>query len=454
MTGVHEQGESTDADDSAAGVGGRSISRRLAAVRMDLTPLRASRNFRLVFSASLVSMFGSFVTMVAAPLQLKELTGSYVAVGLVGAVEFVPLVVFGLWGGAVADALDRHRVVIVAELVQLLLSAALAVNALFPAPQIWPIYAAAAGSAAATAVQRPSLDAFVPRLVPYSQQPAANALTSLQYDAGAVIAPALGGVLAAASLPAAYGVDVATFVVSATLLLRIRPPATATARVRINLAAIGEGIRYAVRRRDLLGTYLIDIVAMSFAMPQALFPFLADELHQPQALGLLYSAGAVGGVLAALTSGWTARVHRHGLAIVLAAMGWGAGMALAGVSGGLLAVLACLAVAGAADTISGVFRSTVWNQTIPDELRGRLAGIELLSYSSGPTIGNARAGLMARLGGVRFSIGVGGLLCIGAVGVVAALLPSFVRYDARTDVHAVRERERRAAEAQAAAHPA
>ena len=448
MTGVHQQGGSRDADTpAAAGGGGSPIRRRLAAVRMDLTPLRASRNFRLVFTASLISMFGSFVTMVAAPLQLKELTGSYVAVGLVGFVEFVPLVVFGLWGGAVADALNRHRVVIVAELTQLVLSAALAANALLPTPQIWPIYAAAAGSAAATAVQRPSLDAFVPRLVTYTQQPAANALTSLQYDAGAVIAPALGGVLAAASLPAAYGVDVATFVISATLLLRVRPPATTTARVRVNLAAIGEGIRYAVRRRDLLGTYLVDIVAMAFAMPQALFPFLADELHQPQALGLLYSAGAVGGVVAALTSGWTARVHRHGLAIVLAATGWGAGMALAGLSTGLLAMLLCLAVAGAADTISGVFRSTVWNQTIPDELRGRLAGIELLSYSSGPTIGNARAGVMARLGGVRFSIGVGGVLCIGAVGLVAALLPSFVRYDARTDAHAVRERERRAGEA-------
>jgi MFS family permease len=314
-----------------------------------------------------------------------------------------------------------------------------------PNPQIWPIYVVAAAAAAATAVQRPSLDALVPRLVSIDQQAAANALTSLHYDAGAVIAPALGGAIAAASLPWAYGIDVATFVVSCALLLRVRSVPRQGVPSGITIAAIGAGIRYAAGRRDLLGTYLVDIVAMAFAMPQALFPFLADQLHEPKALGLLYSAGAVGGVLATVTSGWTSRVHRHGVAIVLAAATWGVGMALAGLTTSLVPVLLCLALAGGADTVSGVFRSTVWNQTIPDDLRGRLAGIELLSYSSGPTLGNARAGLMARLGGVRFSIGVGGLLCIGGVALTAALLPSFLRYDNRTDPYAVAERARRSA---------
>jgi MFS family permease len=152
-------------------------------------------------------------------------------------------------------------------------------------------------------------------------------------------------------------------------------------------------------------------------------------------------------VLATLTSGWCSRVQRHGRAIVLAATGWGAGMALAGIAPNFWLVLACLAFAGASDMVSGVFRGTVWNQTIPDELRGRLAGIELLSYASGPTLGNARAGAMASLGGVRFSIGVGGAACIAGVGLTALLLPSFWRYDARTDPHAVAERRRRAAAA-------
>jgi MFS family permease len=422
------------------------LGRLFAAVRVDTTPLRKRRDYRLLFTASFVSLFGSFFTMVAAPLQLKELTGSYVAVGLIGVAEFVPLMVFGLWGGAIADAFDRRTVILFTEASQMLLSAILLGNALLPHPQTWVIYVVAALAAAATAVQRPSLDALMPRLVLLDEQPAANALIGLLHNGGAIVAPALGGVLAAANLPLAYGIDVATFVVSLTLIARVRAPASVAALERVGLASIREGLRYAGRRHDLLGTYIVDIVAMMFAMPEALFPFLADQLHHPQALGLLYSAGAVGGVLATLTSGWTSRVHRHGLAIVLAAIGWGLGMALAGAATTLVPVLVFLAVAGAADMISGVFRSTMWNQTIPDELRGRLAGIELLSYSSGPTLGNARAGLMARIGGVRFSMGVGGLLCIGGVLLTAALLPSFVRYDSRTDPHALAERERRAAE--------
>ena len=300
-----------------------SLGRLFAAVRMDTTPLRRRRDYRLLFSASFISLFGSFVTMVAAPLQLKQLTDSYLAVGLVGVAEFVPLLVCGLWGGAIADALDRRTVLLITECVQLLLSAVLLGNALLPHAHVWVIYAVAALAAAATAVQRPSLDALMPRLVTLDEQPAANALIGLQHNGGAIIAPALGGVLAAFNLPIAYGVDVATFVVSLVLIARVRAPASPATVERIGLASIREGLRYAARRRDLLGTYIVDIVAMMFAMPEALFPFLADQLHHPQALGLLYSAGAVGGVLATLTSGWTGRVHRHGLAIVLAAVGGG-----------------------------------------------------------------------------------------------------------------------------------
>ena len=187
---------------------------------------------------------------------------------------------------------------------------------------------------------------------------------------------------------------------------------------------MAEGIRYAAGRKDLLGTYLIDTIAMTTAMPTALFPFLAAELHASHAVGLLYAADSVGGLLAGAVSGWVRRVHRHGLAIVLAALGWGAAMGLAGVMPSLPLVLVMLACAGAADMVSGTFRGIVWDQTIPDELRGRLAGIELLSYSIGPTLGNARAGAMA-VGGVRFSIASGGALCVLGVGVAAAALPRF-----------------------------
>jgi MFS family permease len=417
----------------------------LSAARLDLTPLRRYRDYRRLYFASAISLFGSMITMVAAPLQVKVLTGSYVDVGLIGVAEFVPLLVFGLWGGAISDAADRRTVALVTESANLACSALLVSNALLPHPAFWVIYVAAAGSAGATAVQRPSTDAMLPRLVATEHQTAANALTHLQFGAGEIVAPALGGVLAAFSLPVAYGVDVATFVLSLALLAAMAPMPPGEHSEPVTLASIRTGLRYAAARKDLLGTYVVDMVAMAFAMPQALYPFLADQLHAPSALGLLYSAGAVGGVVVTLASGWTSRMHRHGLGVIVGASTWGAGMALAGVAPNVATVCACLALAGGGDTISGIFRGTIWNSTIPDHLRGRLAGIELLSYSSGPTLGNARAGLMARLGGVRFSIGVGGLLCLAGVGLLALLLPDFRRYDSRTDVHAIAERRRRTA---------
>jgi MFS family permease len=247
-----------------------------------------------------------------------------------------------------------------------------------------------------------------------------------------VLAPGLAGVLAAWQLPLAYAVDVATFAGSLLLLARVRSRPAAVSGTALSRSGIGAGLRYAASRRDLLGSYAADLVAMTFAMPEALFPFLADELRQPRALGLLYAAPAAGGVLATLTSGWTARVHRHGRAILVSAAAWGAALALAGLAGNLWLLLGCLAAAGAADMTSGIFRLVLWNQTIPDELRGRLAGIELLSFSCGPAVGNARAGLSARLAGVRWAIGGGGLACLAGIAVLAALLPALVRYDSRT----------------------
>jgi MFS family permease len=420
----------------------KHIVRRM---RLDITPLRRHRDYRLLVGSATISLFGSFVTLVAAPLQIKELTNSYLAVGLVGAAEFLPLVVFGLWGGAIADAIDRRRTVILTEFLALLCSAALMVNALLSHPRLWVIYIVAAIAAGATAVQRPSIDAIMARVVPLPDQSAAAALTGLQHNGGAILGPALGGLLAAWSLPAAYGVDVASFVLSLLLLVRLAPISIPAAGEPVSLASIAAGLRYAASRKDLLGTYLVDLVAMAFAMPQALYPFLADQLHHPHALGALYSAGGVGAVLATLASGWTSRVHRHGLMIVLAAAGWGLGMALAGIAPNVWLILICLAFAGGADMYSGIFRDVIWNQTIPDELRGRLAGIELLAYGGGPTLGNARAGVVARFSSVRFAIGAGGLACLAGVAAIAALLPQFLRYDGRTNVHAVSERERRAA---------
>jgi MFS family permease len=192
-----------------------------------------------------------------------------------------------------------------------------------------------------------------------------------------------------------------------------------------------------------MGTYAVDLIAMVFAFPYVLFPFLAEELGAPWALGLLYSAGAVGSLVVTLTSGWTSSIHRHGRAIVLAAMAWGLGIALVGVTPNLWLVLVFLAIAGGADMVSGIFRMTMWNQTIPDEMRGRMAGIELLSYSVGPLLGQMRSSAAASLTSLRMSFFSGGVLCVIGVGLAAVALPDLWRYDDRTSVDAQRERERR-----------
>lgn len=420
-------------------------------MRLDISPLRASRDFRLLLGSGVITMFGSFITYVAVPVQIKELTGSYLAVGLVTAVEFIPMVVFGLYGGALADAVDRKRMVVLCEVGMLVASVGLLVNALLPSPVLWPLYVIAAVVATLDSLQRPSLDALLPRYVPHQMLAAASALSAFRWSLGAILGPMLGGlIIVAGGVAWAYAVDVATFGLSLLLLVRMRRSPAPAEAVPAGLRSIVAALRYAAGRKDLLGTYLVDIVAMLLAMPVALYPFLADELDAPWALGLLYSSGAVGSLIASGTSGWTSHVHRHGGAIALAAGTWGAAVGLAGLAIGmgeaaLPVVLVCLTVAGAADMISGVFRETVWNQSIPDHLRGRLAGIELLSYSTGPMLGNARAGLMAQVGGTRFSIGIGGLLCVGAVALTAALMPTFRRYDARTDEHVLAERARRAA---------
>ncbi|MFF0768688.1 MFS transporter [Nonomuraea wenchangensis] len=409
-----------------------------------MSPLRDSRDYRLMFASGIITMFGTFISVVAVPYQMKELTGSYLAVGLVSLAEFVPMVVCGLWGGAIADALDRRKIIVLSELGLLFTSLALMVNAMLPSPQIWVLYVMGAISTGIGSLQRPSMEAFFQQVVKHEQQAAAAVLSSLRWNFGAIVAPALGGLLVtSAGVAAAYGVDALTFLGSLVLLWRIRslPPAEDAAPA--SLRSLVEGVRYAVGRRDLMGTYLVDMAAMVFAMSTALFPFLADQLRAPQALGLLYSAGAIGALIASLTGAWAARVQRHGLGVIIAAALWGAAVALAALAPNIWIVVVCMALAGAADMVSGIFRSTMWNQTIPSELRGRLAGIELLSYASGPMLGNARASLMANLGGVRFSLGAGGLLCVGAVLALAAALPSFRRYDARTDEHALAEKARR-----------
>ncbi|MFJ6082208.1 MFS transporter [Streptomyces sp. NPDC092369] len=421
---------------------------RLRGLLPDLAPWRASRDFRRLWFSGMISTFGSFLTFVALPVQIKELTESAAAVGAIGAVELVPLIVFGLYGGALADALDKRKLILWTEAGQGLLSALLLVNALLPSPAVWPLYVVAALSSALVSVQRPALDSLWPRIVAHEHLPAAASLNALRWTVGGVAGPALAGVVVAyAGLGWAYGADLLTFVVSAALMVRIAAAPAAREAAKPSLAAIVEGARYAWSRKELLGTYAVDLAAMFLAMPLALLPFLADELNAEWSLGLMYAAVPFGAMLVGLTGGWTSRVHRHGRMVVLSAALWGLAIACAGVAGNVWLVLLFLTVAGSCDMVSGIFRSAMWNQTIPDELRGRLAGIELLSYSVGPTLGQVRSGGFAAWWGVRASVWSGGLLCAGAVGLLALCLPGLMRYDERTSEHAARVRAQRKATA-------
>ncbi|GAA2741249.1 MFS transporter [Kitasatospora cinereorecta] len=430
----------------------RSVLQRILP---DLAPWRSSRDFRLLWSSGCVSAFGTFLTYIAVPIQIKDLTGSSFAVGLIGAFELVPLIVFGLWGGALADALDRRKLVLFSEAGLGLLTGLLLLNALLPNPLLWPIYLVAALVAAVDGLQRPALDSLTPRIVPHDQLTAAFALNSLYRNVGSVAGPALAGVIVAlAGVQTAYALDVASFAVSLLLLARMRAVPPSTGADKPSLRAILTGVTYAWSRKDLLGTYAIDIVAMLFAFPVAVFPFLASELHAGWALGLMYAATAVGGLLVSATSGWTSHIHRHGRMLLLAALGWGVAMTFAGLVANVWLVLLFLVLAGGADQISGTARSTMWNQSIPDELRGRLAGVELLSYSVGPQLGQVRAGGMAGLFGVRASIWSGGVACVVGVLALAAALPKLLAYDDRTDPNALAVRAQHEALAAASADAA
>ena len=419
----------------ASGAGGRRAPGRarrvFGALALDVTPLRGSREFRLLFAGQAVSFFGTMITFVALPWQVYSLTKSPLATGLLGVAEFVPIFLMAFVGGALADAVDRRRMVRLTEALLALGTLALVFNSLLARPRVWVLFVCAALFAALNGLQRPSLDALVPRLVPAEQMTAAAALRSLGATVSMIGGPALGGLLVATAGPAlTYSIDFVTFAASLAALWAMKavpPPAGAD---RPSLRTVVEGLRYARSRPELLGTYLVDINAMFFGMPMALFPAVAEGFGG-SSVGLLYAAPAFGAMCVTLTSGWTSRVNRHGLCVVLAAACWGAAIIGFGLAGRLWLALACLALAGAADMVSGLFRMTIWNQTIPDHLRGRLAGIEVVSYTTGPLLGNAESGLAAGLFGVRASIVSGGVLCVAGTALLALMLPQLIRYDGR-----------------------
>jgi MFS family permease len=419
---------------------------------MDLRPFREHRDFRLLLIAGTVFYLGGMMTYVAVPYQVYQLTHSNFAVGAVGLAELGPLIVFGLYGGALADHVDRRLLLIWTGIAQAAFTAWLCINAFSPDPRLWEIFVVSGLLASASALQRPSREALLPRTVRHDELTAANALSSFGMQAGVLVGPTIGGLIVASAGPGwCFLVDIVGLFFASMMYAAMRRYPHVGETEAPSLSGIGKGLRYALSRRDLLGTYVVDLAAMLLAMPVVLFPALAEKVFgQPHVLGFLYSAETVGALLATAMSGWTSRVSRHGRAIVLAAAAYGGFIALAGWSPSIWLTVLCFAMAGAADMISAVFRGTIWNQTIPDTLRGRLAGIEMLSYSIGPLAGQVRAGVVADRWTVRGAIVSGGVSCVAGVALTAAWLHDFWGYDARTDVHAVAERDARRAAAERA----
>ena len=407
---------------------------------IDLTPIKKYRDFKLLFTAGLFSYFGSMITFVALPFQIKELTGSFWAVGLIGVVEIIPLIVFGLYGGVLADYLDRKKMIWFTEFGTLIATSILLINSLQEKPSVILIFVIAAIFAALSGLKRPSQDAILPRLVNHDDLPSASALMSLRWQFGGIVGPSVGGIIIASyGAGAAYFIDCLTFVISLALIWQVKSVPPLDKATPPSMAGLMEGLNYAYKRKDLLGTYVVDLAAMFLAMPMALFPFWADEIGAPYALGFFYSSITFGAVLVTLLSGWMRNYPHHGRAVIIGALGWGVAIVAAGSSNSLVLVITCLVIAGAFDQVSALFRGFIWNQSIPDELRGRLAGIEMLSYLLGPLGGQARAGGMAAMSSLRISIVGGGLLCIGFVSLIAAVMPKFRSYDVRTNEYALKE---------------
>ena len=405
----------------------------LARIAVDIRPLKASRDFRRLWFGTGISGIGSQITAVAIPFQLYELTRSTLFVGLLGLAALVPLLTVPLYGGAVADAVDRRRLLLLSDVALLLTTAGLLVNSLLPDPQVWALFLGEILGTTAYGFQRPARNALTPRLVADDQLLAAIAVEDVVFTLARVAGPSMAGFLIAGfGLPVAFAIDIGTFGASLLAIWLLPPAPPSPDADRPSLQSILDGLRYVRRREVLLGIFVVDTIAMIFGMPRAVFPAFAEQLGGGAGLlGLMYSATSAGAFAASLTSGWMMTVRRQGLGVCVAAAGWGVAITVVGFATAAWLALAFLAVAGAADFVSAVLRSNILLSATPDAIRGRLSGIELAQVAGAPELGNVKAGLVAELASVRASIVSGGLLTVVGTVAVAAAIPALVRYDAR-----------------------
>nr|AIA16151.1 Transmembrane secretion effector [uncultured bacterium] len=406
---------------------------------LDLSPLKVSRDYRLLFFGQLVSFFGSMMTFIVVPWQMYQLTQSSAMVGYIYLAEFVPMVALAFVGGALADYLDKRKMLRITEIGQTSVTAILLLNSLLPQPRVSILFLSVALHAGLAALQRPAFESFIQKVIPPEMMSSVMALNSIRYSVGAIVSPAVAGIIATQlSSSVAYSIDLVTFLASLTAVFMLRHVPRPENAERPSWEGIKKAWRYAFSRQELLGTYFIDIAAMFFAMPQALYPALA-VIYGDKYVGFFPASIAAGALVASLTSGWTKKIQRHGLMVTIAATLWGVAIIFFGLVDSLALALFFLAAAGFFDMISGIFRGSIWNQTIPNYLRGRLASIEMMSYLTGPMLGSAKMGIVAEKFGVKTALVSGGVLCVLSVVGAAFFLPKFLRYDGR---EGVKERER------------
>jgi MFS family permease len=401
---------------------------------IDLGPLRESRGFRLLFAGQFVEVFGSQLAAVAIPFQVYDLTRSSLQVGLVSLAQLLPLIAGALIGGSLGDALDRRLIIAAASVLLALTTGGLAVNAVAAHPSLAAVYLVSAAAAGLAGVASTASNAAVPALVAPRHLVAAYAATQVVDQVGLVVGPALAGLLIdAVQLPWVYAATAVIYLLTALAAARMPAIPPVPEAGRPGLGAIVAGLRYLRGRQAMQGAYLIDVNAMVFGMPRALFPALAVSVFHGGArtLGYLYAAPAAGALIGALTTGWLARVHRQAWAVIVAVAVWGAAIVAFGLVHVLWAALALLAVAGWADVISAVLRSTILQTSTSEEYRSRVSAVQIAVVTGGQRLGDLEAGAVATLVSTEFSIVSGGLACIAGAAALAGLLPGFRRYDRR-----------------------
>jgi MFS family permease len=397
---------------------------------VDTTPLRVSPDFRRLWVGQAVSSLGLMITAATLPYQVFHQTGSSLAVGLLGLAQLGPLLVFSILGGALADSLDKRRLLLGMTATGLVCSSLLAANASLDHPHLWVLYLLGAVSSAVLASSYPALRSLLPLLVEEELRPAAFALQSTYGSFGMMAGPAVGGLLISAfGLTSAYAVDAATYFIAVVVFAGLAPSPPVPGSSRASRASVLQGLRFLRGHSVVMSIFGIDLLAMVFGMPRALFPALADRLGGgPTLYGLLLSSVAAGSFVASLLSGWTTRVRRQGRAVLWAVAAWGAAIAIAGVTRVPALVLLMLAIAGGADMISAVYRGAIAASVTPDEFRGRVSGVELAVYAGGPVLGDVEAGVVGGLAGVQFAIISGGIACVAAAAFFAARVRSFATY--------------------------